>query len=842
MVSEVVVDITPQHQMARTAHKAGLCVVPPKEDGSKAPIGTWKRYQTERPTAAQIDEWYDGDRHGIGVVCGSISGNLTMLECENADIWGLLRDHAESSGLGELVDAIASGWMERTPGGGIHLYYRCEDCRGNKKLARTGEAPNIQVLIETRGEGGYSIIAPSDHATHPSGLGYELLAGGPRTIATISPADQRDLWQLCQSFDEVEVTKAEEPSYVGLLRPGDDYNKRANWRDILEPHGWKFLYERGGVWYLRRPGKDRGVSATVNWSGLDGFRNFSSSVPFDARWHSKFAAYAILEHRGDFREAAKALARLGYGDREQIHSAGDPIDAEWRQPDTLNRPGFPVFPVHRLPASLRDYCRSVAESVQVPYDYPAMTILGALSAASRGRYEVSVSGTMHREPLVLQTVLFAESGTRKSNSFAIVKKPLVRWERERRREDELELESWQVRYDMAEKEMSSAKRKGLDSDVVIASMVHDMDKMRHEKPVVTRIIADDVTPERLGTIIADQRGPIAVMAPEGGFFGNISGRYNQGIPNMEYVLRGHNGEPLIIDRMGREAMVPAAFVTIAISLQPEIVNELATVPGFRGKGMAARLLPAFPANPVGSRDIRKSKTVPPEEEELWNSILTTILSEAETCLPSEWGGYDPFCLSLSADAKELYFLYSEHVERQLAKGGGLSTIRDWGGKMVGHALRIAGLFHLVERGTEATAWPISRSTLADAIAVMEYFVPHAKYLLERLDGISYGEHLEDLMGILREMPEPIYRTALTNRMRGHKRFKGNKEYIAEALDELELLGYIRIVPEAGGKVRIELNPAVEGPTSYPTFDVPEWQPSEWTFTKQEEEDVEYWRD
>jgi len=842
------IDLTPAHKMARTAHKNGLCVVPPKEDGTKAPASFWKDYQSERPEPAQIDRWYESGREGIGVVCGAVSGNLTMLECENEDTWNLLVDNADGIGLGELLERIASGWMEKTPGGGVHLYYRCEDCRGNKKLARRKVEGGIQVLIETRGEGGYTIVSPSSGSTHPSGESYVLVSGGPKTIETITPDDQHDLWQLCQVFDEVDISvdRAEEPKYVGLLRPGDDYNERASWRDILEPHGWRFIFERSGVWYLRRPGKDRGVSATVNWGGFDCLRNFSSSTPLDTKMYSKFSVYGTLNHRGDFREAAKVLAGNGYGSRDRVHQAsaehddGDVDEApRWRQPDTIERPGFPSFPLHHLPQAIRGFCRAVSESVQVPYDYPALTILGALSVAARGRYEVVVQGTSHREPLVLQTVLFADSGTRKSNSFAIVKKPLTKYEREQRRIDEVELAAWEIEFELAEKEVTAAKRGKNPLPITIESMVRDLDDIKRRRPIVTRLIADDVTPERLGTIIAEQNGPIGVMAPEGGFFGNISGRYNQGIPNMEYVLRGHNGEPLIIDRMGREAMVYAAFVTLAISLQPEIVNELASVPGFRGKGMAARLLPSFPASPVGQRDVRKSKAIPPEEENTWTSILTTILNQAEEASVSEWGEYTPYVLSLSSEAKELYYLYSEHVERQLSKGGGLSTIRDWGGKMVGHALRIAGLFHLVERGSEAIAYPIGKQSLVAAIGVMEYFVPHAKYLLEKIDGTSYGEHLDELMKVLQEIQEPVYRTSVTGRLRSHKRFKGNKEYINEALDELELLGYIRLVPE-GSKIRVELNPSIGGITTYAAFDVPDVLADAWTFTYQEEAEGEDW--
>lgn len=821
-------ELTEQHKMARVATKAGLSIVPPREDGTKAPLGTWLRYQRERPSREQIDEWYEGGREGIGVVCGAISGNLTMLEFEDDDTWQLYRDNAESTGLGEVLGRVASGWMERTPGGGVHLYYQCSDVRGNKKLAKRPTKPEERLhehdfwrtLIETRGEGGYSVISPSCGRTHETGLCYELLSGGPRTLADITPDEQRDLWQLASVFDESEVSRAEEPRYVGSLRPGDDFNQQANWRDILEPHGWQFLFQRGDTWYLRRPGKNIGISGTVNWGGFDCFRNFSSSTPFDAKMYSKFSVYGILEHRGDFREAARELVRQGYGTRLPIGqgtgTGEEDAGPAWRQPDPITRPGFPTFPVHALPESVRTYCRSVANSVQVPPDYVAMTILGALSAAARGRFEVTVPGTDYVEPLVLQTVLFADSGTRKSASFAMVKRPLVLYEKNRRRTDEQTFQMWETRVKRKEKDIEKSSRNGSVDDFALMNEMQELNRLMADRPVVTRIVADDVTPERLGMLVHEQRGPIAIMAPEGGFFGNLAGRYNQGIPNMEYVLRGHNGEPLIIDRMGREVMVPASFVTLAISLQPEIVRELSQVGGFRGKGMAARLLPSFPPSLVGTRDVRASEPVDPDEEAIWRSVLMTMLGQVEDCATDASGDYIPYRLILGDSAVDVYYQYAEHVERELAKGGGLYRMRDWGGKMVGHALRIAGLFHLVERGNDALAYPVSAKTLIQAIEVMEYFVPHAKYFLGGLDGITHGEHLEELVNVLRDIPEPITLSSIIGKLRTHKVFKGDRQMIAESLDELELLGYCRVMP--GSPRTIEVNPSIDRAAEYRKFE------------------------
>src|SRR4051812_19367734 len=71
------------YEAAHAALAAGLCAVPPRQDGSKAPLGSWKNFQAKRPSVEQIDAWYcDGSRTGVGLVCGAISGGLELFELE----------------------------------------------------------------------------------------------------------------------------------------------------------------------------------------------------------------------------------------------------------------------------------------------------------------------------------------------------------------------------------------------------------------------------------------------------------------------------------------------------------------------------------------------------------------------------------------------------------------------------------------------------------------------------------------------------------------------------------------------------------------------------------------
>ncbi len=82
------------------------------------------------------------------------------------------------------------------------------------------------------------------------------------------------------------------------------------------PHGWQFVGHSNGVSYWSRPGKcDKGHSATTNWANYDLLHVFSSSAaPFEPeKSYSKFSAYALLYHNGDFGAAATALAQRGFG-------------------------------------------------------------------------------------------------------------------------------------------------------------------------------------------------------------------------------------------------------------------------------------------------------------------------------------------------------------------------------------------------------------------------------------------------------------------------------------------------------------------------------------------------
>jgi hypothetical protein len=322
------------HEAALTWLRAGFSVLPILSDGSKAPaLQAWTEYTKRAPSEGTVAGWFGVEgHHGLGVVMGAVSGNAEMLELEPEVVhhYVTLRDLAEASGLGELWARVDS-YRERSGGGGLHWIYRVDGdpVPGATKLAMRDTTPaerekapaRAKTLAETKGEGGQTIAAPTPGAFHPNGGAWVLLAGDLASVPTITGDERAALHDLFRTLDQRAPVAPAAPRQPGAPRgeggplPGEDYEERTDWSDILGPHGWTHVFTRGTTRYWRRPGKNIGVSATTGHAeDRDRLYVFTSSSEFEIETpYTKFGAYALLEHDGDHSAAARELGRLGYG-------------------------------------------------------------------------------------------------------------------------------------------------------------------------------------------------------------------------------------------------------------------------------------------------------------------------------------------------------------------------------------------------------------------------------------------------------------------------------------------------------------------------------------------------
>ena len=317
-------------EIARNYLQAGLAVLPADKVRKCPVLSGWKRYQEQLPSDSEVHAWFSNHHNALCIVCGKVSGNLEVIDFDNqGELFPAWSEKIPSDLKEKLV-------IEKTPSGGYHVAYRCNDevC-GNIKLAQGEREGKLTTLIETRGNGGLILCAPGD--------GYELIQGDYAQLSVLTVEEREILLNAAWRFDEKPMTgstaesappasAAEEDfsdcsSGSFALRPGDDYDARGDVREILIKHGWTSLGFRGDREDWKRPGKEgNGISATLQ-NGY--FYVFSTNAaPFKAnQGYAPHRVYALLEHNGDFTAAANALMEEGYGQSNPILENIDEIVA-----------------------------------------------------------------------------------------------------------------------------------------------------------------------------------------------------------------------------------------------------------------------------------------------------------------------------------------------------------------------------------------------------------------------------------------------------------------------------------------------------------------------------------
>jgi len=154
------------------------------------------------------------------------------------DLQGKVFEAFKSQCPKELFDRLV---IETSQSGGRHIIIRTEDSIGkSQKLAADAGG---QVLIETRGEGGLFLCAPTP--------GYELLQGDFQNIPVLQDNEVMILWETALSLNQ-ERTLPPAPQNHSVpiqttgKRPGDALHESGAGfiREVLRKHGWTCVRQR----------------------------------------------------------------------------------------------------------------------------------------------------------------------------------------------------------------------------------------------------------------------------------------------------------------------------------------------------------------------------------------------------------------------------------------------------------------------------------------------------------------------------------------------------------------------------------------------------------------------
>ena len=356
--------------------------------------------------------------------------------------------------------------------------------------------------------------------------------------------------------------------------------------------------------------------------------------------------------------------------------------------------------------------------------------LAAVSTCLQKRFEVCPYGDTYSEPVNIMSVVALDSASRKTAVKNAMTEPLSKWETEQA--EALKEDAASVRHerDMLIKSIDSIKSrvsKAEATDDERQEALQEVKRLEESMPpeiIVPQLWTDDVTIERLQNLMLENGERMAVISDEGGFFEVIAGLYTGGKININVVLQGHAGAPVRVQRQSRTVMMNKPALTFGLTVQPDIIADLAkgNKTRFRGNGMLARLLYCIPKSTVGHRDVTKRQSIPEKTITRYQRLISRLLSIRPEL--DESGNEVPRTLTLSRKAREVMLKFSHEIELKQGKYGEYQYIQDWTGKLPGAALRIAGLCHVVEHGRKIAE--IDTHTLKRALKLASLLIVHAK--------------------------------------------------------------------------------------------------------------------
>ena len=487
--------------------------------------------------------------------------------------------------------------------------------------------------------------------------------------------------------------------------------------------------------------------------------------------------------------------------KEQVLMPQSASEIAWEPPIPFDACELPDFPVDALPPVLRDYALAVAETAQTAVDLPAVALLPAIAICTQGKYRI-LGKADWSEPVNLYAVVVLPPAERKSAVLSMILRPLEEFEKKYNLAIDAELIQSRIERAALEKEcrmLEDKLAKGKATREDAAAKARELSAFKDVKPL--KLFADDITAEKLSSVLAENGSRAAIASAEGGIFDILNGIYTKSV-NIDVFLKAHSGDSIRVDRIGRASeTIPHPALTILLAMQPEVLSGLMTNGVFRGRGLTARFLYSMPRSALGRRRF-DTEPIPEAVQKQYDALICTLLENS--------GNEQP--LSLSPEASAVLEALFHETECRLTAD--LAEISDWAGKYVGAVLRMAGLLHIAENPLFPEFTEVSDETMRHAVQIGAYFLEHAKAAYSLMGADPVNRQCEYLLSRLRQ--NVVREFSRRDAMRMCRRFK-TAEALQPILNRLCEYGYIAPKPEAApyhtGRRPSEVylvNPAVSG--------------------------------
>jgi len=248
----------------------------------------------------------------------------------------------------------------------------------------------------------------------------------------------------------------------------------------------------------------------------------------------------------------------------------------------------------------------------------------------------------------------------------------------------------------------------------------DQSRSEPEKPLLPHLFSGDPTVPGITKLLNLGRASIGIFSDEGGLMiGGYSFAKEQAINTGAAFSRLWDGRPIDRIRGGDDIIkLYDRRVSFHLMIQPKIAGEFLRHEGLSDQGFLTRCLASYPASTVGKRPYQEISLDDPVLL-IYQSRLLDILKTPLALREDQRQELDPACVSLDAQAKELWIEFHDYCDSQSSKDGEFDPIKGFANKAPEHALRLATILSGV---SDLSNREINLDTIEKAITLTQYYL------------------------------------------------------------------------------------------------------------------------
>lgn len=663
-------------------------------DGRLAPQG----FQNSSTSDITVRAWWAANpKANIGVACGKQSG-LFVVDVDPG------KNGADTlAALEERHGPLPETPRARTGSGGLHVFFA---------YPKTGQLGNsagrLGPGVDTRGQGGYVVVAPSLHPA--TGQPYEWLDGlGPADVELAPPPD----W-LVELLTDRPQPRLAAPAQRIVHRDGTDAYARRAFDDELDqlartPEGSRNHQLNSAAFSL---GQLVGAGLLDEGQVVSALEQTGRHIGLTDHEIGRTIDSGLTAGKAEPREipepsASVRISRAAPGGSPE--AVGDLLDA------------VPLFPLEALPLPFRRLVEEVAAAMPCPPDFPATPLLVAAGAAIGDALELRLKDGWREGPNLYGAIV-GDPGSKKTPAQELAVRALhrIQGKYDRAYAEELaEFERESALWDDAKKGERGAKP---------------------TPPGYHHVLTTDSTTEALAPMLLASKGILLVKDELAGWIRSMDA-YRAGGKgaDRQHYLSMWSRSPIKVDRKSRPApiYVPRPVLAVVGGIQPDLLGDLADAAG-REDGFVDRLLFSYP-DPVPDRWTDASV------KQATEIAVLKIFEALHDLKPTEGphGEHQPWTIRLSVGAAAMWSeWYAAHAAEMGAESFTKSLRGPWA-KMPGQLARLALILHAVDAAAtnEEPDDELTETTLAAAADLVDYYKAHAKRAHRRIHRAKGGRDL-----------------------------------------------------------------------------------------------------